>query len=82
MIPVELFGGDARLFTVPFDNKLCHVGCQANVVVSARIWTAVERHKSRPVMFAGDSDISIWERRRRPVAAIVAAEESAERGEI
>jgi hypothetical protein len=45
-----------------------------------RTCTAAPLHKSRPVVFAGDKDISITERRRRPVAAIVAAEVSAGRG--
>lgn len=39
MIPVRLFGGDARLLTVPLDNKLCHVGAQNAFVVSFKIYS-------------------------------------------
>ena len=38
IIPVMLFGGVARLLTVPFDKRLCHVGAQNTLVVSFRIY--------------------------------------------
>jgi hypothetical protein len=39
MVAVRLFGGDARLFTVPLDSKLCHVGAQNAIVVLVKIYT-------------------------------------------
>jgi hypothetical protein len=44
MVPVELFGGDAGLLTVPFDSKLCHLSAQKAFVVSFKIYKRVKEH--------------------------------------
>ena len=47
-----------------------------------RTFIAVSTHNSAPVVLGGLNDISWLERRSKPVAVIVAAEESAGRGGV